>query len=79
VFERTTNTEETVYALVMIDLLSLSYAGLAWKTEKEKTTKISSYDATKGQTLQQFLPADIRTELDTAPILSTTPILVQPN
>jgi hypothetical protein len=60
VFERTTNTEETVYALVMIDLLALSYAGLAWKTEKEKTAKISSYDATKGQTLRQFLPAYIR-------------------
>jgi hypothetical protein len=26
-FERTTNTEEPVYALVMIDILAISYAG----------------------------------------------------
>jgi hypothetical protein len=28
VLERTTNTEETVYALVMIDPLAICYAGL---------------------------------------------------
>jgi hypothetical protein len=44
----------------MIDLLALSYAGLAWKTEQEKTAKSSAYEATKGQTHRQFLPAYIR-------------------
>jgi hypothetical protein len=32
VLERTTNTYETVYALVMIDILTISYAGLPRKT-----------------------------------------------
>jgi hypothetical protein len=59
VIERATNTEETVYALVMINILAISYAGLTWKTEKEKTAKILSYDATRGQNLQQFLPSYI--------------------
>jgi hypothetical protein len=43
--------------------MALSYAGLAWKTEKKKTAKISSYDAAKGQTLRQFLPAHIRNRI----------------
>jgi hypothetical protein len=64
--------------------MAISYAGLEWKTVKENTSKISSYDATKGQTLRQCIQAYIRNQIrhQTTSIYNThtgTPKLFQIN